>query len=33
MLRLKYLAASLIFAALAFFNANAQEPKPPVPAQ
>lgn len=33
MLRRKYLAASLIFAAPAFFSATAQEPKPPVPAQ
>lgn len=33
MSRLKYFAASLIFAALTLATARAQEPKPPVPAQ
>jgi hypothetical protein len=33
MLRLRYLAAALIFAALTVTNACAQETKPPVPAQ
>ena len=33
MLRLKYPAALLAFAAFAFATARAQEPKPPVPAQ
>jgi hypothetical protein len=33
MLKLKYLAALLIFAALTLTTARAQEPKPPVPAQ
>jgi len=33
MLRLKYLTALLVFAALTLTTAHAQEPKPPVPAQ